>query len=382
MEIKLKSSRIFEETCNANTRVVVHQGGTRSSKTYSVCQYYIIKLLRETGKILTISRKTMPSLKQSVLRDFMEILQNMEIYNESFHNKTESTYKLNGNLIEFISMDQPQKKRGAKRNYLWLNEANEFSLEDYRQLILRTENQVMLDYNPSDFYHWIYDEVLPRDDCTFIKSTYRDNPFLTKEQVREIERLKEIDPDYWKIYGQGERALIKGLVYKKWQPVEIFPDIDEIFYGLDFGYTNDVTALVKMGIIGEDLYCQNLIYQNGLTNHEIAELLKENEIKKSSYIYADSAEPKSIQEIKLYGYNIKPTKKGADSVRNGINLVKQHCLKVFNSQDLEKELKSYRWKERDGKVLTEPIDMYNHSLDAIRYALTMKKLKKQRRKPR
>ena len=171
MNLKVKGTNVLWRNMQANTRIVVNEGGTRSSKTYSIAQMLIIKAMETTGNIITITRKTLPSLRATAMRDFFEILLTLDLYEQRNHNKSEHTYKLNGNLFEFVSLDQPQKKRGAKRNILWMNEANEFTLEDYRQLSFRTADKIIMDYNPSDVDHWIYDEVIPRDDCTLIKST-------------------------------------------------------------------------------------------------------------------------------------------------------------------------------------------------------------------
>ena len=229
----IKTTNVFHKAYKSSTRITCLQGGTRSSKTYSLCQLFIVKALNETGKVFTICRKTLPALKGTAYRDVLELLKELDLYTEENHNKSELSYALNGNLIEFISVDQPQKIRGRKRDYLWLNEANEFNYEDYQQLILRTTDKVYLDYNPSDPYSWIYDKVITRDDCTFIKSTYKANPFLDKDTIAEIERLKDIDPDYWRVYGLGEIGSIQTMIFRK------FELVDEVQgrlvgYGLDF----------------------------------------------------------------------------------------------------------------------------------------------------
>ena len=199
-QAKIKTTNVFHKAYGSKTRITCLQGGTRSSKTYSLCQLFIVKCLGETGKTFTICRKTLPALKGTAYRDIIQLLKDLDLYSEENHNKSELSYALNGNLIEFISVDQPQKIRGRKRNYLWLNEANEFNYEDWQQLILRTTEKIYLDYNPSDPYSWIYEKVHTRDDCTFLQSTYQANPFLDEDTIAEIERLKDIDPDYWRVY--------------------------------------------------------------------------------------------------------------------------------------------------------------------------------------
>jgi len=192
----VKTGEVFARNANAKTKIVVNQGGTRSSKTYSILQLLIARAAsgKYNGKVVSIVRKALPPLKRSVYRDFINILTDMELYDERNLNKTELTYDLNGCLFEFFSTDHPQKVRGAKRDILFCNEANEISLADWVQLIIRTSERAYLDYNPSDEYHWIYDHVLTRDDVTYIQSTYKDNPELSAEQIKEIENLRRGDP--------------------------------------------------------------------------------------------------------------------------------------------------------------------------------------------
>ena len=375
--LNIKVSNVFQRNYQAKTKVVVNQGSSRSGKTYSILQLLIlVKAFEETDNVFTICRKTLTALKATAMRDFFDILKSAEMYSEGNHNKSENTYKLNGNLFEFVGLDQPQKKRGAKRDYLFINEANELTLEDWVQLSIRTKKQIFLDYNPSMEEHWIYDIVLPRDDCTFIKSTYRDNAaFLEPEQIKEIENLINIDENYWKIYGLGEMAQVRGSIFTKWKLVENFPvDCSMVFYGMDFGYSNDPTTLVKIGVKEGELWLQELIYETNLTNQDIGERLLELGINRTDEIFADSAEPKSIYEIYKMGFNIKPTVKGPDSILNGIDIVKRYKLNVTQaSTNLQRELKHYKWREDIyGKSLNVPIDKFNHLIDAVRYGCVVK----------
>ena len=385
MEVQVKASNVFDRNYAATTKIVVNQGSSRSGKTYSILQLLIfVKASEEEDNVFTICRKTLTALKATAMRDFFDILKSNEMYDERNHNKSESTYKLNGNLFEFVGLDQPQKKRGAKRDYLFINEANELSLEDWVQLLIRTKKQIFLDYNPSMEEHWIYEHVLPREDCTFIKSTYKDNEaFLDPEQVREIENLINIDENYWKIYGLGEMAQVRGSIYTNWQIVDQFPnDCSVVFYGLDFGYTNDPTALVKIGLKEGELFLQELIYETNMTNQEIGERFYDLGIKRTDEIFADSAEPKSIYEIYKMGFgSIKATVKGPDSILNGIDIVKRYRLNVTqNSINLQRELKHYKWREDiNGKSMNIPIDRFNDLLDSLRYGVIMKLNKRRRR---
>jgi phage terminase large subunit len=303
-------------------------------------------------------------------RDFMEILEKMELYDEKHHNKSDLTYTLNGNLFEFLSLDQPQKKRGASRHYLFCNEANELTWEDFFQLLIRTTGKIWVDYNPSESFHWIYDKLLTRDDVTYIQSTYKDNPFLKATIVEEIERLKNTDEDYWRIYGLGERGMSRATIFQ-FGTSEIPQEAKLISIGLDFGYTNDPSALVAVYQHGDNLYLDELLYRTGMTNRDLHHHLQSLGLDRRDEIFADSAEPKSIEELHRFGWNVKPTAKGQDSINAGIDILKRH--KIFataRSNNLIKELQNYKWTEdKNGNLLNKPIDVMNHALDAARYAV-------------
>ena len=323
----------------------------------------------------------MPALRATAMRDFFDILRSLDLYDQQNHNKTESTYMLNENLFEFMSLDQPQKKRGAKRTFLFLNEANELSLEDWIQLSMRTEKQIFIDYNPSMDEHWIYETVIPREDCTYIHSTYLDNiQFLPEEVVREIENLKAIDKNYWRIYGMGEIGQIQGLVLTNWEPVEAFPETCQwISYGMDFGFTNDPTVIVKVGMEGGEIWVDELLYSRGLTNQDIVTAMIKLNISKGDDIIADN-QPQSIYEIRKEGFNIRPTFKGPNSIITGIDILKRFRINVTKrSVNLIRELKNYKWKEDAmGHTLNQPVDKFNHAIDALRYVCMDRKLAERR----
>ena len=369
--LNIKGTIVLRKNLNADTRIVVNQGGTRSSKTYSLAQLIILKALQERGKVYTICRKTLPALKGTAYRDVMSILEENNLYNPDNHNKSELTYKLNGNDIEFISVDMPQKIRGRKRHVLWLNEANEFSFEDWVQLSLRTTENIYLDFNPSDPYSWIYDKVMNREDCTFIKSTYLDNPFLPDETIKEIERLKELDSNYWKIYGLGDMAQPTETIFRQFEIANNIPlESNLIAIGMDFGYSNDPTAIAEVYKLNDNLYINELIYSKGLTNQDIAEKLRELNITRQTEIIADSAEPKSIEELHRLGYNIKGAKKGADSINMGIDVLRRFKINITkNSTNAINEFKHYKWlTDKNGHIVNKPAtNQKDHLLDAIRY---------------
>jgi len=369
--LNLKGTIVLEKNLNASTRIVVNQGGTRSSKTYSLAQLIILKALQERGKVYTICRKTLPALKGTAYRDFFSILEDHNLYNPDNHNKSELTYKLNENEIEFISVDMPQKIRGRKRDVLWLNECNEFSFEDWIQLTLRTTGNIYLDFNPSDPYSWIYDKVINRDDCTFIKSTYLDNPFLPDETIKEIERLKLLDSNYWQIYGLGEIGTPTETIFRNFNLIDNIPEqAILIAIGMDFGYSNDPTAIAEVYKLNDDLYLNELLYEKGLTNQDIANKLRDLGISRQTEIIGDSAEPKSIEEIHRLGFNIKPARKGADSVNMGIDVMRRYFLHITKkSTNLLNEIKHYKWLvDKNGKVINKPAtNQRDHLLDGIRY---------------
>ena len=366
-QAKIKTTNVFHKAYGSTTRITCLQGGTRSSKTYSLCQLFIVKCLEETGKVFTICRKTLPALKGTAYRDVISILKELELYSEENHNKSELSYTLNGNLIEFISIDQPQKIRGRKRNYLWLNEANEFDFESWNQLILRTTEKIYLDYNPSDPYSWIYEKVHTRDDCTFLQSTYQANPFLDEDTIAEIERLKDIDPDYWRVYGMGEIGTIQTAIFRNFNLVD---DVQGrlVGYGLDFGFTNSPTALVEVRQLDDSLYIRELLYEKRLTNTDLANKMKELGVDRTSEIVGDSAEPKSIEEIYRQGFNIKPAKKGA-GIHLGIDIMRRYKLNITkDSLNAIKEFRGYKWAtDKNGDVLNTPVKVNDHLVDATRY---------------
>lgn len=371
----LKTTPVFEKNYDANTRIVVNQGGSRSSKTYSICQLLILLAHQENGEVFTIVRKTFPSLRLTVMRDFFEILDSLGIYTEASHNKTESTYRINGNLIEFVSMDMPQKKRGSKRKYLFLNEANELTFEDWTQLNMRTTGRIWVDYNPSDEFHWIYDKVIPRKDCTFIKSTYLDNPFIEQTIIDEIELLKDIDENYWRVYGLGERGQSKAVVFPNvYEYKELPKGAKMINIGLDFGYSNDPTAVVEVYELDSDRYYKEILYKTGLTNSDIKNELIDKGVDIVQRIVCDSAEPKSIEELRRMGVNAYPVKKFQDSIRAGIDIMRTKKIHVHSqSTNLIKEFRNYKWiQDKNGNILNKPVDLYNHAIDASRYALLKK----------
>jgi len=367
----------FYQCLNSNKRIKIFQGGTRSGKTFAVCQYLIHLLLSlKKPHTITIVRKTLPAVKASVFRDFIAILESVGILYDGILNRSEFIFYYQKHKVEFISVDEPQKIRGRKREILFVNEANEITYEDFKQLIMRTSGQVILDFNPSDPIHWIYDELMERDDAEVFYSTYKDNAFIEKEIVDEIERLKGKDEQYWRVYGMGERATFaEGMIYNNWKfiPYKDFPESEYVFLGLDWGYSNDPTAIVEIRKVQDNFYIKELCYQKGMTNQDISNFIKSKKYGEI-IIYCDSAEPKSISELRSQGLSATPCIKGQGSVQAGISFVKQFNIHISDcSSNLKQEYQFYIWEVlKDGTKTNKPRDKFDHLMDSLRYGIYTK----------
>lgn len=373
----LKTTKVFDRiTSNHTNRIQVLQGSTASSKTFSILQYLIsIALSSPTKQLISVVTETYPASRRGVQRDFFNILG--DTYSEKYHNKTEGIYQINDSLIEFFSADQPDKLRGPRRDFLFVNEANNINYESYTQLEIRTNNKVFLDYNPTNEF-WAHEYLIGKEGVSFDISTYKDNPYLSKQIVKSIESRKYNHDgsisEWFKVYGLGMLGKLEGCVYE-FEQIEGMPDFGVCVYGLDFGFSNDPSCLVRCIVTNEDIYVEELLYERQLTNQDIAAKLKILGIRPGKdIIYCDSSEPKSIEEISRRGFTVKPSIKGKDSIVAGIDYVKQHRLKVTKgSTNLIKELRNYRWaKDKNGKSLNIPIDEWNHGMDGIRYACSSK----------
>ena len=337
---KIQTNKVFKHLKNSDKKIVVEQGGTRSGKTYNILLWIILEYSAQNkDKIITICRKAFPSLRASVMRDFLDILRKLNIYNEDNHNKSNSEYKLYGNLVEFISLDMPQKVRGRKRNLLFINEANELNWEDWQQLIFRTDDRIVIDYNPSDEYHWIYDKVIPRKDCDFFRTTYLDNPFLEQTIKEEIERLKQTDEQYWQIYGLGLKGISKATIFKYYECSYIPEEAKLISYGADAGYSNDPSTLVSVYTLDHNLYIKEHLYRTQMTTRDLHNTFRDSNIARNQ-IYMDSSEPRLIEELRRMGWNIRPSLKGRDSVNAGIDLLKRY--KIYITSDSNNAIQEFR----------------------------------------
>jgi phage terminase large subunit len=358
------------------------QGSSRSAKTVTILIFLITYILKHNNTRLSIVRKTLPALKGSVLIDFKEILFKMDLWNDKQFNKTELIYKFsNGSWVEFFSTDDEQKIRGRKRGILFANEANELSYLEWQQLIMRTTLFAVLDYNPSfSEDHWI-ESVNKDPDCYHFISTYKDNPFLEQKIVDDIEKLQGKNKSLWTVYGLGLRAVIEGRIFDDYEIIEEIPEwVHRRWVGMDFGYSNDPTAIMNVAIDGDNLYVDEICHRTKMLTNDIIKVLKaECQNKK---IISESADPRLIDEIHNAGVNIHAVEKYQGSINAGIAKIQEFNIKITRrSTHVKKELDNYVYQQdKDGKWLNMPVDDYNHQIDGIRYVILEEVIGKNRRK--
>jgi phage terminase large subunit len=368
--MEIKSTVIFEKNYEAlndpGIRFVINEGGSRSSKTYSLCQLVIIYCLQNNHKVVSVIRKTFPALRATVLRDFIEILKELNIYSVEDHNKSEHIYTFpNGSIVEFFSVDDEQKIRGRKRDIAWCNEANELYFDDFTQLNMRTESKLIFDYNPSESTSWLYE--LPQEESIMIKSTYRDNPFLPQSIRTQIEDLKRTDEALYQIYALGEKAISKSNIYSQWSFVAHRPArFVKYVYGLDFGY-NHPTALMRVYYCDKDIYVEPVIYESYLTTTMLIERLATLGIEQTVSILADYSRPEIIQEMNIAGYDVINANK---VVKKGIDNLKTFGVICQDDKALKREYENYKWKKVGDFITDEPVKLFDDAMDAIRYATT------------
>jgi len=354
------------------TRVRIVQGGTSSSKTFTIIPFLIQYAIYKKGSEISIVSESIPHLKRGAIRDFLKVMQWTGNYYESQWNKSSHTYTFkNGSFIEFFSADQPDKLRGARRDVLFINECNNIDFESYQQLSIRTRKFIYLDYNPTSTF-WVNEHLLGNKDVSFVILTYKDNEALEASIVKAIESAREKAKtskyweNWWKVYGLGQIGTLEGVIFNNWQQIDnIPPEAKLIGSGMDFGFTNDPTTLISLYKYNNEYIFHEVLYKKGLTNREIYQYAKGVQ----GHIIADSAEPKSIHELLNYGLIIQGAAKGSDSILHGIQLLQSIDFKVTSSStNLIKELRNYAWdKNKTGKQLNLPIDAYCHCIDAMRY---------------
>lgn len=353
-------------------RIRAIQGGSSASKTISILIWLIALAQSDKEKTLTsVCSESIPHLKRGAIRDFKNIMQGHGYWNDKLWNATDSIYTFEtGSQIEFFSTDNGDKLRGARRDRLFINEANNVTFEAFEQLEIRTKDFIFLDWNPSNEFWFYTDVVSARDDVDHIILTYKDNEALDKAIVDSLEQRKN-RKGWWQVYGLGQLGEVEGKIYKNWQIIDDIPHEARLErYGLDFGYTNDPTSIVAIYYYNGGYIFDELTYQKGLTNKNIADIIKDFE--RVVPVIADSAEPKSIDEIRSYGITMLPAVKGQGSVTQGIQYIQQQQISITKrSVNLIKEYRNYLWKvDKDGKVLNIPEGGLDHALDAVRYGMS------------
>jgi len=389
---QVEVTRIYEWNRDAEKNVICNVGGARSSKSYSITQLLVQKFVSETDKKMLITRKTLPSLRLTTYKVFVDLLKDYGYYDLCVHNKSNYTieFERNNNIVYFMGLDDNEKIKSSEFNYAFMEEVTEFTYLDYMILKMRMSgrttpdqpNKLYLALNPSDEFSWVNTKLMHADDVQVLHSTYRDNPFLSSTYTKSLEDLKDQDMTLYKIYALGLWAELENLIYRNWVEKTgsaeyvgnpVFPYMDlpakrfEQSYGLDFGYNNPC-ALVWVGEFDGVFYVRQVVYDVHLTNQDLIELMGERGVDKRVPIFADSAEPKSIQDLRNAGYHVVPATK---NVLDGIKSVKSHRLLVDNtSTDVLKEFRGYKWREdKNMNVLDEPVKFNDHAMDAIRYGI-------------
>ena len=352
-------------------RIKIIQGGTSAGKTFGIIPVLISKAAKTPNLEISIVAESIPHLRRGALKDFINIMKWTSRFFEGRFNKSLLRYDFgNGSYIEFFSADDSSKLRGARRDILYINECNNVTFESYNELSIRTKREIFLDFNPANEF-WVHTELKHEDDSDFLILTYKDNEALDERIVKEIEknRSKATTSSYWanwwRVYGLGEIGMLEGVVFSNWKMIDTIPkEAKLIGYGLDFGFTNDPTAIIEIYNYDGQRIVNEIVYQTGLVNNEISKKLQKNVIA-----YADSSEPKSIEEIRRTGQLIKGVTKGQDSVNFGIQIMQsQSYLVTAQSTNLIKELRAYCWdRDKTGKQMNKPIDNFNHTIDALRY---------------
>ena len=352
-------------------RIKIIQGGTSAGKTFGIIPILIDKAATNPNIEISIVAESIPHLRRGALKDFLNIMKWTNRFFDDRFNKSLLRYEFaNGSYIEFFSADDSSKLRGARRDILYINECNNVTFESYNELSIRTKQEIYLDFNPANEF-WVHTELKNEADSDFLILTYQDNEALDERIVKEIEKNRDKAKtssywdNWWRVYGEGLIGMLEGVVFSNWKIIDKIPEDAKLLgVGLDFGFTVDETAIIEVYNYNGQRILNEICYQTGLVNTEIAKKLQKNVIA-----YADSSEPKSIEEIRRTGQLIKGVTKGNDSINFGIQIMQsQEYLVTSRSTNLIKELRSYCWdKDKTGKQLNKPTGTMNHAVDAVRY---------------
>ena len=376
--MQLTKTSALSKLRKLDKRIRIVRGGSSAGKTIAILLILIDYAIKNSGKEISVVSETIPHLRRGALKDFLNILKGLNRYDDNKYNKSTLKYEFsNSSYIEFFSTDQPDRLRGARRTDLFINECSNVSFDSYQELSIRTSENIWLDYNPANLF-WVDKELIGQPDTEFIRLTYKDNSSLPKSIVKEIEKAKEKAKtstywaNWWKVYGLGQIGSLEGVCIPDWKYIDNIPEEARLLCGgLDFGYSVDPSAYIRLYKYNNAYIYDEVLYRKGMLNRDISLFLKNNDI--TEHIYADSAEPKSISEIRSYGHSISGVTKGRDSIVYGINLINQNEIYVTSrSKNLIKELQGYIWsKDKEGNDLQKPTGTHPDCIDAARYALMM-----------
>jgi phage terminase large subunit len=382
-------SPVFEWNFTAKQRIVINQGGTSSGKTYSILQVLLIKICEAAqyhkNIVATVAGQDMPNLRDGTARELDKILNN-DFFGSMISKVNRSTLKYhfhNGAVLEFKSYDNEQDARNGKRHFLFVNEAQGLSFEIFEQLQTRTSIQTFIDYNPSAPF-WVHHNLIGAPEVVRFISNYNDNGYLNESGawvsnlpeaiIKNIESKKD-RPQWWRVYGLGLTGQVSGVVFPDINFLPSIPppeDCKRTVYGLDWGYDNDPTTLVRASIYEGELYAEGLLYETGLKYHQIAAIINELGVDTQKYDLIADNDSRGIDTLKDYGVYSTKAKKGANSIIEGIQIIKEYKLNILNNLDWKTEQLSYIYKtdRRTGKPNgSDPKDDYNHYWDALRYAM-------------
>lgn len=389
MEDKFTYTKAISKIREMTSRVKVVQGGTSAGKTFALLAILIDKATKTSNLEISVVSESVPHIRRGALKDFLKIMKSTNRFNPDNYNKSHLKYTFsNDSYIEFFSVDDESKIRGARRNILYVNEANNIRYDAYLQLSIRTNQDIYIDFNPVCRF-WAHDEVMNEEHSEFLILTYLDNEALEQTIIDQLEhnRIKGITSDYWRnwcdVYLDGKIGSLEGVIFNNWTGIDYVPEEATLVgYGMDFGYTNDPSTLIGIYKYNENIILDEVFFRKGLSNADMSALINQDNVK--GEIFADSADPKSIAELKKYGHNIKAAKKGKDSIIFGISILQEYDMLVTKrSNNLKEELSRYSWKkDKEGITTNSPEDLNNHAIDAARYLAMMKLSKKPRGKVR